>query len=130
MDSLMRAYIFGIVLFASLHTFGQDPAPSSEATAKTVRNSYSPPTAEELAPLRSEYLAELAKIHEPPEFALKPMSVRKPVSSTIEKLFNAMPSASPERASHEQRAKEIQELLKIVGEIDPSDTSDRSMAYG
>ena len=36
-------------------------------------NDYVPPTAEEMAPMRAEYLAELSKIHEPPEIGRKAM---------------------------------------------------------
>jgi len=49
--------------------------------ANSKGDSYTPPTAEEMAPMRPEYLAELAKIHEPPEMSGKPMEVRNVVST-------------------------------------------------
>ena len=127
----MRAHIFAMLLSASLSTFGQDASLSSEAPARVVRNTYSPPTPEEAAPLRSAYTAELSRIHEPPEIALRPMLVRKPAPPiTTELLSTVSDMASPEKASHEQRAKKIQELLKIVGDTEQTDASTRSMVYG
>jgi tetratricopeptide (TPR) repeat protein len=126
----MRAHLFGVILFASLGTFAQETSFSADAPAKGAQNAYTQPTPEESAPLRAEYLAELAKIHEPPEIALKPMRVRKPVPSIYTRLFNATSDlVSPAQASHDQRAKKIQELLEIVGDTEPTDASTRSMAY-
>ena len=69
-------------------------------------NSYEPPTAEEMAPMRPEYLAELAKTHEPPEMAGKPMKVRNVVSSGVLKLEKVMKDVgSPEKATHDVYAR-------------------------
>jgi tetratricopeptide (TPR) repeat protein len=92
---------------------------------------YAPPTAEELAPMPPEYLAELAKINEPPEMAGKPMQVRKVASPSMVKLGNAMNAVgSPEKATHEQRATAIRELLEIANGAEQSDGVDKVMIYG
>ena len=66
-------------------------------------------------PMRAEYLAELGKIHEPPEMAGKPMQVRKPVSATVLKLGKVLDGVrSPEKATHEQRAADMQQMLEMV----------------
>jgi len=76
----------------------EDPAHSKD-------DSYTPPTAEEIAPMRPEYLTELAKIHEPPEMSRKPMQIRKAESPGALRLWNAMSAvSSPEKATHQQRA--------------------------
>ena len=94
-------------------------------------DSYIAPTAEEMAPLSAEYLAELAKIHEPPEMLDKPMQVRKPVSPVALKVDTVLSSAgSPEKATHEQRGKAIQDLLEIANSKEQDDDVDRAVIYG
>lgn len=80
------------------------------------------PTAEEMAPMRPEYLAVLAKVHEPPEIVARPMQVRKVVSPNIVKFEKLMSSiGSPEEATHEQRTSFIKELLTFAGSTDCDD---------
>ena len=75
---------------------------------------YAPPTAEEMAPLRPDYLAELAKVHEPPEMTGTPMQIRKPVSSSVLKIRKVISAVGdPGKATHEQRATAIRDLLEI-----------------
>lgn len=98
-----------------------------ESTAK----GYTPPTAEEMAPMRPEYLAELAKIHEPPEMSGKPMLVRKAVSPSVVKLGNVLNAVgSPEKATHQQRATAIRQLLEIANRTEQDDGVDKAMTYG
>lgn len=114
--------------------------PPTKAAAKEVPGStqeqsdskgYSstPPTAEEKAPMRPEYLAELAKIHEPPEMAGKPMQVRKAVSPSWLKLENLMSAAGAEKATHEQRSAAIRELVEIANSK-ALDDFERVSTYG
>jgi tetratricopeptide (TPR) repeat protein len=96
---------------------------------ETSENRYMPPTAEEMAPLPSEYLAELGKIHEPPEMAGKPMQVRKSVSPAVLKADKVLSTVrSPEKATHEQRASVIRELLEVANSQELADG--RAMTYG
>jgi hypothetical protein len=83
-----------------------NPVPGPTATqSESKGDGYEPPTAEEMGPMHPEYLAELAKIHEPPEMVGKPMQVRKAVSPRVLKLRNVMDTlGSPEKATHAQRA--------------------------
>jgi tetratricopeptide (TPR) repeat protein len=91
---------------------------------------YTPPTAEEMAPMRPEYMAELAKIHEPPEMASKPMQVRKAVSPRVVKLGNVMNAVgSPEKATHQQRATAIRELLEFANSAEKDDGIDKVITY-
>lgn len=84
---------------------------------------YTPPTAEELAPMRPEYSAELAKIDEPPEMANKPMQARKLVSSAMIKAMNVMSAlGSPEKATHNQRAAAINDMLELAKNKELDDT--------
>jgi tetratricopeptide (TPR) repeat protein len=93
-------------------------------------NSYAPPTPEEAAPMRPEYSAELAKIHEPPEMAKKPMQVRKAVSSSVVKLGDVMNAVgSPEKATHQQRAMATRELLEIANSTEQDNSIDKAMIY-
>jgi tetratricopeptide (TPR) repeat protein len=115
----------------------QTHAPATDASVRTDNqvdsksNGYTPPTAEEMAPMRPEYMAELAKIHEPPEMAGKPMQVRKAVSPNMVKLGNVVNAlGSPEKASHQQRATAIRELLEIADSTEQDDGVDKSMTYG
>src|ERR1700736_844434 len=103
-------------------------APAADASAPTESHSnsknkgYALPTAEEMAPMRPEYMAELAKIHEPPEMAGMPMQVRKAVSPNMVKLGNVMNAVgSPEKATHQQRATAIRDLLEIANSIEKDD---------
>ena len=94
-------------------------------------NAYSPPSAEEMAPMRSEYLAELSKILEPPEMAGRPMQVRKAASPRVIKLGNVMSAVgSPEKATHEQRAEAVRALLEIANGQQEDDGFDRTVTYG
>jgi tetratricopeptide (TPR) repeat protein len=84
-----------------------------------------------MAPLGAEYLAELAKIHEPPEMVGKPMQVRKSVSPAVLKAGNVLSSASsPEKATHEQRAKAIRDLLEIANSAEQDDGVEKALIYG
>jgi tetratricopeptide (TPR) repeat protein len=112
-------------------------APATNAAAPTDSkpdargNGYTPPTAEEMAPMRPEYTAELAKIHEPPEMSGKPMQVRKAASSSMVKLGDVMNAVrSPEKATHQQRATAIRELLEIANSTEPNNGIDKAMIYG
>jgi tetratricopeptide (TPR) repeat protein len=81
--------------------------------------------------MRPEYMAELAKIHEPPEMASKPKQVRKAVSPSVVKLGNVMNAAgSPEKATHQQRATAIRELLEIANSTEKDDGVDKVITYG
>jgi tetratricopeptide (TPR) repeat protein len=115
----------------------QSKAPATNASAPTDSkpdargNGYTPPTAEETAPMRPEYTAELAKIHEPPEMASKPMQVRKTASSSMVKLGDVMNAVrSPEKAAHQQRATAIRELLEIANSTEQDNGIDKAMIYG
>jgi tetratricopeptide (TPR) repeat protein len=109
----------------------KDVAGTPDNGSESRDNSYAPPTAEEMAPMRAGYLAELAKIHEPPEMADKPMQVRKPVSPAVVKIDKVMSAMrSPEKATHEQRATGIRELLEIVDSTEQDDGVDRALMYG
>jgi len=101
---------------------------------KKVSSKYISPTEEEMAPMRPEYLATLAKVHEPPEMADKPMQVRRDLSpgmvKNMEKLGNAINSvSSPEKATHKQRAAAVKELLAITTSKD-LDEIGSPMVYG
>ena len=113
----------------------QATAPAKNAAhdkeSESGGNSYSLPTAEEMAPLSAEYLAELAKIHEPPEMVGKPMQVRKPVSPAVLNVGNVLSTVrSPEKATHEQRAKAIRDLLEIANNSEHDDGVGRALIYG
>lgn len=103
----------------------------NEEHADTKGDVYSFPTAEEMSPLRPEYLAELARIHEPPEMAGKPMQVRKALSPNVQEIVritSAIPA--PEKATHEQRVESIRELLEIVSKKEQDDGVDIGITYG
>lgn len=115
----------------------QTNAPATDASVRADNqlgskgNGYTPPTAEEMAPMRPEYMAELAKIHEPPEMAGKPMQVRKAVSPSVVKLGNAMSAlGSPEKATQQQRATAIRALLEIANSTEQGDGVDKVITYG
>jgi tetratricopeptide (TPR) repeat protein len=102
-----------------------DTKPDSKGTG------YTPPTAEEMAPMRPEYAAELAKIHEPPEMTGKPTQVRKAVSRSVVKLGNVMQAVgSPEKATRQQRATAIRELLEIANSTEQDNGIEKAMIYG
>ena len=105
------------------------PGPTAEEQFDSKGFSYTPPTAEEMAPMRPEYLVELAKIHEPPEMAGKPMQVRKAVSPSWLKLENLMSAAGAEKATHEQRSAAIRELVEIANSK-ALDDFERVSTYG
>lgn len=112
-------------------------APATIASAPTESQSnsknkpYALPTAEEMAPMRPEYMAELAKIREPPEMAGKPMQARKAVSPNMVKIGSVMNTVgSPEKATHQQRATAIRELLEIATSAEQDDGVDKSMTHG
>lgn len=115
---------------AMLFLLGTAESADIKASNGSGGSSYTPPTAQEMSPMRSGYLAELAKIHEPPEMASKSMQVRKPVSSSVLKLrriFSAIPDT--EKATHEQRLLAIRDLLEIVNTKELGDGVDRSTTY-
>jgi hypothetical protein len=92
---------------------------------------YSPPTAEEMAPMAPVYAEELAKIHEPPEMLEQPMQVRKPASRgavEVEKVMSVL--GSPDKATHEQRAAADRQLLEIVTHEQDIDGVGRALVYG
>lgn len=94
-------------------------------------NGYVPPTAEEMAPMRPEYLAELSKIREPLEMARRPMQARKAVSLSMVKLGNAMNAVgSPEKATHQQRQTAIRGFLEIANSAQQDDGIDKGITYG
>jgi len=106
-------------------------AVAKDNDAKSKEGNYVPPTPEEMAPMRAEYLAELAKIHEPPEMADKPMEVRRPAPSGALKMSHLMSTlGSPEKATHEQRATAIRELIEVANSSGQDDRIDRAMMYG
>jgi tetratricopeptide (TPR) repeat protein len=116
---------------AQTHAPATDASVRADNQADSKGNGYTPPTAEEMAPMRPEYMAELAKIHEPPEMVGKPMRVRKAVSPNMVKLGNVMNAVgSPEKATHQQRAAAIRELLEIATSTEHDDGVDKSMTYG
>ncbi len=106
-------------------------APASTGKKPDSRpNNYMPPTAEEMAPMSAEYLGELAKVHEPPEMAGRPMLVRKPVSPSVVKLESVMNAlGSPEKATHQQRVTAIRQLLEIA-DSGADKEIDRVILYG
>jgi tetratricopeptide (TPR) repeat protein len=105
--------------------------PTKEPHASKKESSYTPPTAEEMAPLRPEYLAELAKIHEPPEMAGKPMQARNPAPPSALKLMNVMDAiGDPEKATHQQRSAAIDALLELAKSEERGDGMDDATIYG
>jgi hypothetical protein len=83
-----------------------------------------------MAPMRPEYMAELAKIHEPPEMANKPMQVRKAVSPSVVKIGNVIAAVgAPEKANLAQRATAVRKLLEIASSAGPGDGVDRDITY-
>jgi len=111
----------------------QPTAAGPELTEKRSdsKDGYTPPTAEELAPMRSEYSVELAKIDEPPEMAKKPMQVRKLASYEVIKLMNVLSAlGSPEKATHSQRTAAINDMLVLTKNKELDDSFDRTTLYG
>lgn len=111
----------------------QPTAPGLQPSEKqsSSNDGYSPPTAEELAPMRPEYLAELAKIDEPPEMAKKPMQVRKlasPAALNAATVIGAL--GSPEKTTHDQRAAAINDMLELTKNKELDDSSARTALYG
>ncbi len=116
---------------AQMKVLSKEVPKSTESKTDFTGYNYTPPTEEEMAPMRPEYLAVLAKVHEPPEMTGKPMQVRKIVSPNVAKLWNVMSAVhSPEKATHEQRAAAIKELLAFATSKDRDDEIDRPMIYG
>lgn len=110
---------------------GTDGSVRTDSQPNSRGSDYTPPNAEEMAPMRPEYMAELAKIHEPPEMVGKPMQVRKAVSPGVVKLGNIMNAVgSFEKATHRERATAIRELLEIANSTDQDDGVGKSMTYG
>jgi tetratricopeptide (TPR) repeat protein len=110
-----------------------EPARTSSAPTDNQIGSkgsdYTPPSAEEMAPMRADYFAELAKIHEPPEMAGKPMQVRKAVSPNLVRLETVMKAVgAPEKATHQQRVIAIRDLLGIANSQDGG--VDRGTIFG
>jgi tetratricopeptide (TPR) repeat protein len=101
------------------------------ATTLAAGDNYTPPTAEEMAPMRPEYLAVLAKVHEPPEMTGKPMQVRKVVSTDVVNLAKVMSAiGAPDKATHEQRTATIKELLTFTTGKDREDEIEKPIIYG
>src|ERR1700722_11560537 len=123
---------FAIILLSAQTTASAKDVPGPIKQQPDSKGfSYAPPTAEELAPMRPEYLAELAKIHEPPEMADKPMHVRKAAPPNLLKLGRAINAVgAPDKATHEQRATAIRELLEIANSKERDDGVDRIITYG
>lgn len=108
-----------------------DASVPADSQPDSIGNRYMPPTAEEMAPMRPEYMAELAKIHEPPEMASKPMQGRKAASHSMVKIEDVMNAVgSPEKATHQQRATAIRELLEIANSTEKDDGVDKVITYG
>ncbi len=83
-----------------------------------------------MAPLRPAYLAELAKIHEPPEMAGKPMQVRKAVPGAS-KIMDAMNGIrDPDKMTHEQREASVRKLLAFADDGDGQGTIPRGLTFG
>ena len=79
--------------------------------------------------MRPEYSAELAKIDEPPEMARKPMQARKPAPSI--KAMNVMTALrSLDKATHNQRAAAINDMLELAKDKELDDTLGRTTLYG
>ena len=105
--------------------------PRASETQSDSKDGYTPPTAEEFAPLRLEYSAELAKINEPPEMAKKPMQVRRSVSSAAVKAANVKSTlGSPEKATHRQRVTAINAMLELANSKELDDSLGRTHLYG
>jgi tetratricopeptide (TPR) repeat protein len=116
-STVIHVFLFGFLLAI---THGADAA-----------DRYTPPTADELAPMRPEYSAELAKINEPPEMAKKPMQARKPAPSAMIKAMNVMTAlGSPDKATHNQRAAAINDMLELTKDKELDDTLGRTTLYG
>src|SRR6516225_1688601 len=115
--------VLAVAIFAAVGGYASEPQkkqPTTASAGPTERQSvskerYTPPTAEELAPMRPEYSAELAKIDEPPEMANKPMQARQPASSAMVEAMNVMSAlGSPEKATHNQRTAAINDMLELT----------------
>jgi tetratricopeptide (TPR) repeat protein len=114
-----RTLIFALAAFSA--------APIAIAGA----DSYTPPTTEETAQLRPEYLAELNKIHEPPEMAELPMQVRKAVPDNVLKIGKAISSlGNPEKATHDQRVTAIHDLLELSNGLEQDSGFSKAVLYG
>ena len=102
----------------------------AEAHAQDSKDRYTPPSAEELAPMRSEYSAELSKIHEPPEMAKKPMQGRQPASSALIKVMDVVSAlGSPEKATHSQRTAAIKEMVELAKNKELDNNIGRTILY-
>ena len=115
--------VLAVAVFTVVGGYASEPQKKQPTTASpgptekqsVSKDRYTPPTAEELAPMRPEYSAEFAKIDEPPEMAKKPMQARKPASSAMIKSMNVMSAlGSPEKATHNQRATAINDMLELT----------------
>jgi tetratricopeptide (TPR) repeat protein len=129
----MKPYFLVLVVGIFLTAFSVIVKAESPQPTRTVSTNYNytPPTEEEMTPMRPEYLAVLATVHEPPEMAGKPMQVRKAVSPNVAKLRNVMRAVgAPEKATHKQRSAAIKECLTIVTGKDHDDEIERPMVYG
>src|ERR1700730_16351587 len=102
----------------------------AEAQSQDSKDRYTPPSAEELAPMRPEYSAALAKIDEPPEMARKPMQVRKTAPSPVIEVMNVVSAlGSPEKATHNQRAAAINSMLELAKNKQLDDSIGRTTLY-
>jgi tetratricopeptide (TPR) repeat protein len=131
--------VLAVAIFAAVGGYASEPQkkqPTTASAGPTERQSvskerYTPPTAEELAPMRPEYSAELAKIDEPPEMANKPMQARQPASSAMVEAMNVMSAlGSPEKATHNQRTAAINDMLELTKNKELDDSVGRTTLYG
>lgn len=132
-DSDSRAHTEALASDVIVTEPQQPTAPGLQPSEKqsSSNDGYSPPTAEELAPIRQEYLEELTKIDEPPEMAEKPMQVRKqasPVTLKVAMVISAL--RSPEKATHDQRAAAINDMLELTKNKELDDSAGRMTLYG
>jgi tetratricopeptide (TPR) repeat protein len=131
----MRKPTAAVLLVLLSAVWGLSSSAQTTSAGPTVKQSdskdrYTPPTAEELAPMRPEYAAELAKIDEPPEMGKKPMQVRKPASAAAIKAMNVMSAlGSPEKATHSQRAAAINDMLELAKNKELDDSIGRTTLY-
>jgi hypothetical protein len=134
-----KTFILAVTVFTVVSSYASEPQKKMPTTTSpwltekqsVYKDSYTPPIAEELAPMRPEYLAELAKIDEPPEMAKKPMQTRKPASFATIKAMNVMSAlGSPEKATHNQRVAAINDMLSLNKNKELYDSLGGTTLYG
>lgn len=131
--------VLAVAVFTVVGSYASKPQKEHPTTASlgptekqsVSKDHYIPPIAEEMAPMRPEYSAELAKINEPPEMAKKPMQARRPSSSAMIKAMNVMNAlGSPEKVTHSQRAIAINDMLELTKNKELDDNFGRKPLYG